>query len=37
VASGVNLLSIEHKEKIKNDPDADMLDETATLTFEVKR
>jgi ABC-type Co2+ transport system permease subunit/uncharacterized GH25 family protein len=37
VVNGVNLLSIEHKEKIKNDPDADMLDETATLTFEVKR
>jgi len=34
---GVNLLSIEHKEKIKDDPDADMLDETATLTFEVKK
>jgi len=37
VVNGVNLLSIEHKEKIKNDPDADMLDETATLTFEVKK
>jgi uncharacterized GH25 family protein len=37
VALGVNLLSIEHKEKIKNDPDADMLDETATFTFEVKK
>ena len=37
VANGVNLLSIEHKEKIKNDPDADILDETATMTFEVKR
>jgi cobalt/nickel transport system permease protein len=37
VAAGVNLLSIEHKEKIKDDPDADMLDETATLTFEVKK
>ena len=37
MANGVNLLSIEHKEKIKNDPDADILDETATMTFEVKR
>jgi uncharacterized GH25 family protein len=34
---GVNLLSVEHKEKIKDDPDADMLDETATLSFEVKK
>ena len=34
---GVNLLSVQHKEKIKDDPDADMLDETATLTFEVKK
>ncbi len=37
VAAGVNLLSIEYKEKIKDDPDADMLDQTATLTFEVKK
>jgi cobalt/nickel transport system permease protein len=37
VNTGVNLLSIEHKEKIKNDPDADAFDETATLTFEVKK
>jgi uncharacterized GH25 family protein len=37
VLNGVNLLSVEHKEKIKNDPDADILDETATLTFEVKK
>jgi cobalt/nickel transport system permease protein len=35
--AGANMLSIEHKEKIKNDPDADALDETATLTFEVKK
>jgi cobalt/nickel transport system permease protein len=35
--AGLNLLSVEHKEKIKNDPDADALDETATLTFEVKK
>jgi len=35
--AGTNLLSIEHKEKINNDPDADALDETATLTFEVKK
>jgi uncharacterized GH25 family protein len=34
---GVNLLSVEHKKKIKGDPDADMLDETATLSFEVKK
>jgi uncharacterized GH25 family protein len=37
VIAGVNLLSVEHKEKIKDDPDADVLDETATLTFEVKK
>jgi cobalt/nickel transport system permease protein len=37
MATGVNLVSVEHKEKIKDDPDADMLDETATLTFEVKK
>jgi cobalt/nickel transport system permease protein len=37
VATGINLLSVGHKENIKNDPDADMLEETATLTFEVKR
>jgi uncharacterized GH25 family protein len=37
VIAGVNLLSVEHKEKIKDDPDADALDETATLTFEVKQ
>ena len=35
--AGTNLLSIEHKEKIQNDPDADALDETATLTFEVRK
>ena len=37
VVAGINLLSVEHKEKIKDDPDADALDETATLTFEVKQ
>jgi cobalt/nickel transport system permease protein len=36
VAAGLNLLSVEHREKIKDDPDADVLDETATLSFEVK-
>jgi uncharacterized GH25 family protein len=37
LAAGTNRLSISHKEKIKNDPDADALDKTATLTFEVKK
>jgi cobalt/nickel transport system permease protein len=35
--AGVNVLAVEHKEKIRNDPDADALDETATLSFEVKK
>ena len=37
VIAGVNLLSVEYKVKIKDDPDADTLDQTATLTFEVKK
>jgi uncharacterized GH25 family protein len=37
IAAGVNLLSVEHREKIQDDPDADVLDETATLSFEVKK
>jgi cobalt/nickel transport system permease protein len=37
LAAGPNMLSISHKEKIRNDPDADALEETATLTFEVKK
>jgi nickel transport protein len=37
VIAGANLLSVEYKVKIKDDPDADTLDQTATLTFEVKK
>ena len=37
VVAGANLLSVEYKVKIKDDPDADTLDQTATLTFEVKK
>ena len=34
---GQNLVSVEHKERIKDDPDADWLNLTATLTFEGKK
>lgn len=34
---GQNLVTVEHKERIKDDPDADVLSLTATLTFEVKK
>jgi nickel transport protein len=34
---GQNLVTVEHKERIKDDPDADWLSLTATLTFEVKK
>jgi cobalt/nickel transport system permease protein len=37
VITGANLLSVEYKVKIKDDPDADTLDQTATLTFEVRK
>lgn len=37
IVAGANLLSVEYKVKIKDDPDADTLDQTATLTFEVKK
>ncbi len=33
---GFNLVTVEHKERIKDDPDADALSLAATLTFEVK-
>ncbi len=36
VKKGVNLLSVEHKERIQGDPDADVLNLNATLSFEVK-
>lgn len=34
---GHNLLTVEYKERIRDDPDADALSLTATLTFEVKK
>ncbi len=34
---GQNQVTVEHKERIKDDPDADALSLTATLTFEVKK
>jgi cobalt/nickel transport system permease protein len=37
VNAGLNLVTVEYKEPIKNDPDADALSLTATLTFEVKK
>jgi cobalt/nickel transport system permease protein len=37
VIAGLNLVTVEYKEKIKDDPDADALSMTATLTFEVKK
>jgi uncharacterized GH25 family protein len=37
LARGQNLLTVEFKEPLKNDPDADVLTLTATLTFEVKK
>lgn len=37
LARGFNLVTVEHKEALKDDPDADALHLTATLTFEVKR
>jgi uncharacterized GH25 family protein len=37
VTEGLNLVTVEYKEKIKDDPDADALSMTATLTFEVKK
>jgi uncharacterized GH25 family protein len=36
LTKGINLVTVEYKEKIKDDPDADALSLTATLTFEVK-
>jgi cobalt/nickel transport system permease protein len=37
LVGGHNLLTVEYKERIKDDPDADALSLTATLTFEVNR
>jgi uncharacterized GH25 family protein len=37
LTEGLNLVTVEYKEKIKDDPDADALSLTATLTFEVKK
>jgi len=37
IAPALNLITVEHRERIKDDPDADILDLTATLTFEVKK
>ncbi|NTW57662.1 MAG: cobalt transporter CbiM [Nitrospirae bacterium] len=37
ISAGLNLITVEYKEKIKDDPDADALSMTATLTFEVKK
>jgi uncharacterized GH25 family protein len=37
LARGFNLVTVEHKEALKDDPDADALRLTATLTFEVQR
>jgi nickel transport protein len=37
LVKGNNLVTVEYKERIKDDPDADALSLTATLTFEVKR
>ena len=35
MSKGQQLISVSHKEPIKDDPDADYLSLTATLTFEV--
>jgi uncharacterized GH25 family protein len=37
LVKGNNLVTVEYKERIKDDPDADALSLTATLTFEVKK
>jgi cobalt/nickel transport system permease protein len=37
INAGLNLVTVEYKEPIKDDPDADALSLTATLTFEVKK
>ncbi len=37
LVKGQNLMTVEHKERLKDDPDADALSLTATLTFEVKK
>lgn len=37
VNAGLNLVTVEYKEPIKDDPDADAISLTATLTFEVKK
>jgi cobalt/nickel transport system permease protein len=37
IHAGLNLVTVEYKEPIKDDPDADALSLTAALTFEVKK
>jgi nickel transport protein len=37
MSRGPQLISVSHKEPIKDDPDADYLSLTATLTFEVEK
>jgi uncharacterized GH25 family protein len=37
IARGNQLISVSHKEPIKDDPDADYMSLTATLTFEVEK
>jgi nickel transport protein len=37
IRKGRQLLTVEHKEPIKGDPDADFMSVTTTLTFEVKK
>ncbi|MCL4503639.1 MAG: DUF4198 domain-containing protein [Deltaproteobacteria bacterium] len=37
INAGLNLITVEYKEPIKDDPDADALSLTATLTFDVKK
>jgi uncharacterized GH25 family protein len=34
---GYQVIKVAHKERIKDDPDADFLSVTTTLTFEVKK
>jgi hypothetical protein len=35
IVRGRQLISLSHKEPVKDDPDADFLNFTTTLTFEV--
>jgi nickel transport protein len=37
LSRGRQLISVEYKEPLKDDPDADFLSSTSTLTFEVKK